>query len=384
MAIGGKELLTALGKRFPLLDRTGACYVVGGAIRDLLAGREPVDVDLACDAPQRAASDFAAKVGGRVVDLGREKFVTFRVAAEEALYDFTELTGSIQKDLARRDFTMNALALDLATAELLDPYHGADDVARRVIRMVSEENFVEDPLRIVKGVRMAVTLDFPIEASTIEAMRRHGESVVHVAVERVHSELETIVDSRRAADGARLLREIGVDRLTLGASVDDETLALLEKSSDADAIVRWVLLMRGRGHRAFHDYALKMRWSERAIREVTAVLELLGLFLATAPDEAAVSMHDRGYAATARATLLLRILGNEEKAAAVDSFLESHGAAFFDARPLLSGHHLQIELGIPAGKKLGELKKNVFAAQLRGEISTREEAIALARSIAGR
>src|SRR5690349_11037032 len=110
----------SLVHRFPALAHLPPrSYVVGGAIRDLLMGREPADADVACDDPLAAAHT----VSNRVIRLGGEEHLrAYRVVLPEHVYDFAELLDhDIAPDLARRDFTVNAMAVDLQTGELLDP-----------------------------------------------------------------------------------------------------------------------------------------------------------------------------------------------------------------------------------------------------------------------
>jgi tRNA nucleotidyltransferase (CCA-adding enzyme) len=370
------QLLGSLRKSFPLIDHASDCYVVGGALRDLLMDREPVDVDLACAAPKAIASRFASEVGGRLVDLGKERFITYRVAAQGALYDFTELSGEIEVDLLRRDFTMNALALDLRSERLVDVTGGVEDIDKRVVRMVREENFVDDPLRIVKGARMVAAFGFDVDPDTAAAMRRHAAGILRVASERVRYELDTLLDHSTAARGIALLRETGADRFILGAPVNDETVRLLELAAEGDAVVRWALLFEPRSDADLHGIAMHMRWSERAAREVFAVRHLVSTIRSEGAERAVLEIHSRGEEAFYRALFILRLVGETAIADAAEGYVGGH-REIFEARPLLTGRDLKEELGLPPGKVLGQAKEMAFEAQIRGEITTREEALRL-------
>ena len=144
---------------FPRLrDLPCPAYVVGGAVRDLILGAAPADVDVACIDPLACARAFHRKV----IRLGREEHLSaYRVVDGPHVYDFAALLdGSIDADLARRDFTVNAMAVDLESGELLDPHDGRGDLERRLVRMIDATNFDDDPLRMLKAVRMAVRFDF--------------------------------------------------------------------------------------------------------------------------------------------------------------------------------------------------------------------------------
>src|SRR5688500_10069286 len=200
---------TALTRLFPALAKLDpSCYVVGGAVRDLLLGLAPADVDVACIHPLAAAQSVSA----RVITLGNEEHLrAYRVVLGDHVYDFTELLDhDIDADLARRDFTVNAIAVDFAKDQLLDPHHGQRDLEARVVRMVRATNFDDDPLRMLKGVRMAVKFDFELDGETADAIRERASRINDVAAERIAYELSLIFSSNRFRKALALLRETGL------------------------------------------------------------------------------------------------------------------------------------------------------------------------------
>jgi tRNA nucleotidyltransferase (CCA-adding enzyme) len=203
-----------------------AAYVVGGSLRDSLLGRPAADWDLASDArPPRLQELFPGAVyenqfGTVAVRRGNRIFeiTTFRTDHDYA--DFrrphrVEFGDSIEVDLARRDFTVNALAWGAmagAKPALVDPFDGQADIERRLLRAVGEpdERFQEDALRMIRAVRLAATLDFEIEPATLAAIGRHAELVEHLSGERVAAELDKLLAAPRPSVGLRLMVETGV------------------------------------------------------------------------------------------------------------------------------------------------------------------------------
>jgi tRNA nucleotidyltransferase/poly(A) polymerase len=201
-----------------------AAYVVGGALRDVVAGRAGHDWDLATSAPpEETASLFDDAVyenrfGTVAVRRDGEEYevTTFRTDHDYA--DFrrphhVEFGTSIDADLARRDFTMNALAwgadggLDPGRAHLVDRYDGVGDIRAGVIRAVGDprKRFEEDALRIVRAIRFAATLGWTIEPATLAAIRQTAPLVGHLSGERIATELERILASDQPSVGLRLL-----------------------------------------------------------------------------------------------------------------------------------------------------------------------------------
>ncbi|HEY2915937.1 MAG TPA: HD domain-containing protein [Candidatus Limnocylindrales bacterium] len=214
-----------------------AAYVVGGSVRDALLGRIPADWDLATDArPDRILAIFPGSVYenrfGTVAvreDLGSSdasrvhEITTFRIDHEYA--DFrrphrVEFGDRIEEDLARRDFTVNAMAWGApapaprghAAPAWLDPYDGVGDAGRRVLRAVGDPatRFEEDALRMVRAIRLAATLEFAIETATLRAIGACSDLVRHLSGERISAELDRLLAADRPSVGLRLLADTGL------------------------------------------------------------------------------------------------------------------------------------------------------------------------------
>src|ERR1044071_6823824 len=193
-------------------------FVVGGAVRDLHLGAHPADVDVACVDPLAAAQTL----GRKVIRLGREEHIAaYRVVYGKHAYDFAALLDdSIDADLGRRDFTVNAMAVSLDSGELFDPYDGRGDLAARLVSMVDAANFDDDPLRMLKAVRMAVRLGFSIDPETIAAIRPRAEAIARVSAERVAYELSVIFAANAFRMAVELLHETALDIPLFGRELD--------------------------------------------------------------------------------------------------------------------------------------------------------------------
>src|SRR6266545_8170002 len=180
-------------------------WVVGGAVRDELLGRDVVDLDIAVHDPRAAAREYAKRSGGASFPLS-ERHGAWRVALEEGrTVDFTPLLGSIEDDLATRDFTINAIAVPLAGGEPADPYAGRADMEERIIRAVSSSVFADDPLRLLRAVRLGDELGFRLDPETEQLVHKHAALVTRPAGERTYAELVRLSES-----GYRYAGELGL------------------------------------------------------------------------------------------------------------------------------------------------------------------------------
>jgi putative nucleotidyltransferase with HDIG domain len=203
-----------------------AAYVVGGSLRDVLLRRLPDDWDLASDALPEAVIElfpgavYENRFGTVAVRRDGEVFeiTTFRTDHDYA--DFrrphrVEFGDTIEVDLARRDFTVNAMAWGALAGEdpaLVDPYGGRADVSGRVLRAVGvpEARFKEDALRMIRAVRLATTLDFEVEAGTLAAISAQADLVSHLSGERIAAELDKLLGAPKPSVGLRLLADTGL------------------------------------------------------------------------------------------------------------------------------------------------------------------------------
>src|SRR3954451_17315835 len=330
---------------FPRLrDLSMHAYVVGGAVRDLTLGTAPADVDVACLDPLACARALRRNV----IRLGREEHLSaYRVVDGPHVYDIAALLdGSIDVDLARRDFTINATAVDLASGELLDPHDGRGDLARRLVRMIDASNFDDDPLRMLKAVRMAVRFGFAIDEETLNAIRIRAKRIADVSVERVAYELTVIFSANAFRRAVSLLRETALD-VPLFGSLDREFHA-----DDVPLAAALALLVDDA-----HAFAKRWRLSDALMREMQTLQRL--------PDShSLLDLYDAGASVAHQLPPMLRALGRDGTVTFPD----------FAIKPLLTGDEIAAIAGIDAGPRVGVLKRALLAAELEGRITNREDA----------
>jgi poly(A) polymerase len=235
------------------LRDAGSAWIVGGAVRDAASGREVTDLDLAvaCD-PGGAARAIAKEIGEHAFELSAE-FGTWRVVGPRAGWqiDLTALRGgSIEVDLAERDFTIGAVAVPLAGGEPIDPHAGLTDLADKRLRAVSERSFGDDPLRLLRAARLAAEMDLEIEPRTVALARAAASHAADPAGERQLTELRQLMGGPDPLRGLRLLAELELTGVVLPElaelrgveqgpnhhlDVYDHTIAVLEHTLEVEA-----------------------------------------------------------------------------------------------------------------------------------------------------
>lgn len=266
-------------------------YLVGGSVRDLLLGQPVTDLDFATSAEPELTKAAGAAAGADSVYTVGEQFGTVGFVFDGVSVEITtyreehyptpdrrpkvRLGTDLVGDLSRRDFTINAIAVDARDGTVHDPFGGLDDLERRIIRAVGDPKarFAEDPLRILRAARFAAQLDFRVDRRTLAAMRAMGPQLERISRERIAAELNRLLIAPAAARGLALLHETDLLRWVLpevvpmaedtGAGRHKDiwlhTLRVVEQSPPRLA-VRWAALL--------HDAAKPMTRSVDARGEV--------------------------------------------------------------------------------------------------------------------
>ncbi len=203
-------------------------YLVGGSVRDLLLGRPVKDLDFATNAEPKITEAAGRSAGASSVYNIGEKFGTIGFVFDGLDVEITTFReehyptatrhpavqhcGDILADLSRRDFTINAIAIEARTGEIVDRFQSLADIERRVIRAVGEPEarFREDPLRILRALRFAAELDFQIHPETLAAMGAMAPELERISRERIAAELNRLLVARAAGSGLEFVRSLGL------------------------------------------------------------------------------------------------------------------------------------------------------------------------------
>lgn len=228
-----------------------ACFVVGGAVRDMMAGEKPWDWDLAADAPL----GNVLKIFPKATVISEELSVVRIRSAEDEKNDEADLgyvdvarlrkekyapesfglpseiifTDSIESDLERRDFTVNAMACSVE-GKLIDPYGGAEDVSKRVLKMVGEPltRLEEDPVRILRAIRLVAERNYSFSGSLQRAIAEKADLLIHISKDRVRDEFVRIVTGENAAKAIEVAEDAGVLKWITGIDKPLKRLKLLQ------------------------------------------------------------------------------------------------------------------------------------------------------------
>ncbi len=319
-------------------------WVVGGAVRDELLGRELVDLDIAVREPKKAARAYGKRSRGAPFPLS-ERHGAWRVALEGGrTVDFTPLPTGIEDDLATRDFTINAIARPLAGGEPVDPFGGREDLEAGRLRAVRQSVFKDDPLRLLRAVRLEDELDVRLDEETERLVREHAGLVTRPAGERILAELR-----RLSPVGYRRLHELGLLD-PLGGEITDR----LDRVDSPD--YRLIAV--------FGDGLRRLPVSNELRRYARALLS------AERPDADPRSIHRFRRATEPWALDALAFAGASDLAGAVEDARRRE-----PAEPLLRG----VELGLPPGPEIGRLLAEIEEERAAGTIATKEEALDYAR-----
>lgn len=416
-------------------------FLVGGALRDELLGEDGADLDLATDATPPeirrrvgAWADAVWLVGESFGTVGMQlgpvkaEITTFRTDEYDRVSRKPRVTfgTDILEDLARRDFTINAMARNLHTGALLDPFGGREDLEGRVLRFVGDPavRIAEDPLRMLRAVRFSAQLGFELDAYALTGIAEHAAEIRRISWERIREELDRILISPHPKEGLILLRDLGLAdyvlpelrALQLPEPVRYQMKDLLEHTLDTvayappDKAIRYAALLHdiakpetfSSDELGVHFYrheeigAAKARQILERLRHSSAfvdeVVRLVRLHLrvpAYGPEwsqsavrrlmfdlgddlEAAIALSDADVRATEPSDYEQFRARMEELRARIRETGEA--AELARMRPLLDGNEIMELLGLTPGPRVGAVIQFLLDQQIEGQITTKEEA----------
>ena len=359
------ERLSELAPLERVRDAAGGVriYLVGGAVRDLLLGRQRTDLDVAVEGD---AAALARRLGGRI--LAHKRFATATVVIDRLELDLATTRSEsysrpgalpevrpakLSEDLARRDFTVNAMAVPLTgDRELIDPHGGARDLERGLLRVLHERSFVDDPTRALRAARYAARYGFALDSDTERLLRE--ADLATVSCDRVEAELRKLAAEPVARRGFELLDEWGLIDLEAGAP------DLIDVVSDLAASERWRSSLR----REDAVLAAALGRGVKRARELSAARP-------ARPSEAVELA--RGVDAVTLA--LARGLGA--------GWLDSYVGEWRHVRLEITGDDL-LAAGIPEGPAIGRGLAAALRAKLDGDAAGREQELSIALRAAHR
>jgi tRNA nucleotidyltransferase (CCA-adding enzyme) len=332
-------------------------YLVGGAVRDLLLGRERTDLDIVVEGD---AAALGRKLGGEV--RAHERFATATAMLDGLEVDLATARSetyphpgalpevrpaAIGEDLARRDFTVNAMAVPLMGGpELIDPHGGVRDLDQGLLRVLHERSFVDDPTRALRAARYAARYGFRLQEETEMLLR--AADLETVSRDRVEAELRKLAAEPRARKGFDLLREWGL------LAVDPQSLDLIDRLGGLMAAAPW----RDFARREDAVLAVAIRRGLEAARELASAEP-------PRPSEAVGLARGRD----AVTLVLARALGAE--------WLDRYVTDWRHVRLEIDGGDL-LARGIPEGPAIGRGLAAALRAKLDGEVAGPEEELEVA------
>ncbi len=411
-------------------------YLVGGSVRDALLERHSDYLDLDFVMPTGAVETAAAiarhyRAGFVLLDAERQ---IARVVFKQGTADFAQQVGeSLEEDLRRRDFTMNAIAYNPHTLELFDPLQGCLDLERCTLRMISAENLAEDPLRLLRAYRQAAQLNFTIEPATERVLGELAPLLKDIAAERVQSELNYLLSSSRgtpklqAAWEAGLLQrwlpditpegmaQVGaIDRAFKALRTDWTTFAevvaqkirsqnqatqLPTKEVEPSGSLRtWLTIAKvaslmSRDPEVAEQHLWRLKYSRAEIQAVLVLLknisaldQLLTLPSPLTPGEVQ-DLRRSQYCffqkvGIAFPALMIHSIARPLDMASlrplINRYLDPQDVVAHP-QPVLSGQDLMQTLQLPPSPQIGKILSALQVAKAEGRIQTREEAIDLAQ-----
>ncbi|MBW4513623.1 MAG: CCA tRNA nucleotidyltransferase [Timaviella obliquedivisa GSE-PSE-MK23-08B] len=397
-----------------------AAYLVGGNVRDALLGRHAEYLDLDFVLPEGAvktAKAIAQHYHAGFVLLDAERQIA-RVVFEHATVDFAQQVGdSLEEDLWRRDFTVNAIAYNPHTDQLIDPLQGYRDLQQKTIRMIASANLKEDPLRLLRAYRQSAQLGFALESKTQSTIHQLASLLQNIAAERVQGELSYLINSAKGTialtraweDGlfAHWLPHATANSLAQVAAIDRAAIALKDSWHELK-LTGWTKDQQ-KGTRSWAKIAKlaclvdpdpqiaeselwHLKYSRSEVQAVLTVMRAAQIPQGSLPTHlnlADLSLREqyflfRGVGAAFPAWVLVAIavgIELETIELLIQRFLTLNDPVAHPVPPL-TGRDLMTTLKLSPGPQIGQLLEAVQLAQAEGQINSHQQALDFAVNFA--
>lgn len=373
-------------------------YLAGGAVRDLLLEKDTFDLDLVVEGDAlKLAGLLAQKKDGTIIV--HQRFGTAKVSIDKSSIDFatarsetyafpgalpTVHPGSFKDDLRRRDFTINAMAINLGPDEfgdIIDPYQGRDDLKHKLIRILHKESFRDDATRILRALRYEQRLDFKLEPTTEGLLRRDTAMLDTISGDRIRHELELILKEKSPEKVLQRAQGLGVinrihPSLKSNEWLQEKFQEARSVSSPTPAAIYFSLLLYQLNPKDMENFIARLKIPKtiaQVIRDTLRVKEITAFLNTPELSSGAIYRLLHGYQP-------LAVLAN---ALASDSALISQRLHLYldklrYVKTSLNGRALQ-QMGIPPGPRLGEILTALQEAKLDQKVKTKDDEIELVR-----
>jgi poly(A) polymerase len=414
-------------------------YLVGGVVRDYCLGRQNKDVDVLCDSDTRLlARKFADMNEGDFFVMDAERN-TSRVIlpskGEKRIFDFARMRGStLQEDLLERDFTINAMAIDVDAPDvIIDPMGGQQDLIDGIIRECSAKSFSSDPVRVIRAIRYGLTHHLTIEETTLLHLKQSASALDRVSGERKRDELIKILETDDPEIGFEQLYHLGIlkqinlpeplnyDEAYQRIAMTHELLVKIYKASGSDEVIPGVLPLQSRTRLKLVERLTRRNTSDRSEHQLLILASLLGrmnldeikkitlrlllsheecdklVMLATStkldelidagqlPGDREMYHYFRQTGETGVDLALLALaasVGKQQEKSRMVIDISRNIIAFWFEKPevanpvmLLNGNDLMVNFDLTPGRLIGELIEKLREEQAAGTIKDRETAL---------
>jgi tRNA nucleotidyltransferase (CCA-adding enzyme) len=386
------ELLPGLEALLPALAGPPKAYLVGGAVRDLLRGAVPVDVDIVVEGD---ALTVAERLGGEIV--GHERFGTATVRVGDLTIDIARARrelypapgalpeieqASIEEDLARRDFTINAIAIALPDGDVLDPHDGRADLDAGLIRILHARSFVDDPTRLLRALRYEARLGGRLEDHTEQSAREAiaGGALDTVSGKRIRDELLDLLREPEAPAALQRMRDLKLDCALHPAwrvLPDRAASALLAcAETGADPALASLAALMVPDAEALHPMLDRLALTRQERDRVARAAEVGGHLAHRLDAELADSEIHALLRCEPEETLAVALAWGAPGEQVLRFITDLSGA-----RLEVTGDDL-VAAGVPESRAIGAALDETLRRKLDGQVSGREDELALALEIA--